>query len=175
MDNDEKESKNNSLSEKDAALWDHMTRDVERLEGREIQNPVEKTKKLQKIPNIQPKRDNKPLIEPKKGSEIDKRTEMRLQRGQIPIEAVLDLHGMGQMQARDALIRFIKTAQAAGKRHVLVITGKGKRTAEGAESGVLRRMTPKEPPLMDLVLSAKTAKPKDGGEGALSVYLRRTR
>lgn len=178
MDKDEKDNKASKLSADDLALWDYMTQDVERLQGREIENLSQDTPKKQKKVYIEPKKPNFVQKEPKKGSEIDRRTEMRLQRGQIPIDAVLDLHGMGQIQARDALIRFIQAAQAAGKRHVLVITGKGKRSGDNQGDGVLKRMTPfwlNEPPLMDLVLSVNTAKPKDGGEGALSVYIRRIR
>lgn len=108
---------------------------------------------------------------------VDKRTRLRLKRGQIPAEAELDLHGHTQESAYRALVGFIEGSQAAGRRCVRVITGKGLRLSSG-EVGVLRQMVPRwlaEPPLRDKVLATATAQPRDGGEGARYVLLRRKR
>ncbi len=115
---------------------------------------------------------------------LDKRTAERLDKGRLPIEARLDLHGMMQNAAHGALIFFIQQAWASGKRCVLVITGKGGRSHTSSmseryeESGVLRRSVPRwlnEAGLRDKVLKFSYAQPRDGGEGALYILLRRRR
>ena len=58
---------------------------------------------------------------------LDRRTGERLKRGKLPIEGYLDMHGMTQSEAYNALDNFFLDSQAAGKRCVLVITGKGNR------------------------------------------------
>lgn len=107
---------------------------------------------------------------------IDKRTLVRLRRGQIPVEGEIDLHGSTQDQAHRALEVFLARSQAAGRRCVIVITGKGLR-ADGT-GGVLRNAVPRwmnEAPNRQRILAFSHATPADGGEGALYVLLRRTR
>lgn len=115
---------------------------------------------------------------------LDKRTSKRLDHGRLPIEARLDLHGMVQSAAHSALTYFIMKAHADGKRCVLVITGKGERyrhndTGDMHErGGVLRRSVPQwlnEAGLRTRILKFTYAQPKDGGEGALYILLRRKR
>jgi DNA-nicking Smr family endonuclease len=108
-----------------------------------------------------------------KGAGLDRRSAQRLARGQRPIEARLDLHGMTQDEAHRALGAFIRGAAAAERRTLLVITGKG-----GLGGGVLRDAVPRwlgEAPLRAEVLALAPAQPKDGGLGALYVLLRRRR
>ena len=105
---------------------------------------------------------------------IDKRSALRLKRGQTPIEDRLDLHGMTQAEAHRALNDFVAEAADAGQRCVLVITGKGR----GGSEGVLRRMVPhwlNQAPLRPLILGVAQAQPRDGGSGALYLLLRRRR
>ncbi len=117
-------------------------------------------------------------------SGVDRRTAQRLVRGQMSIDGRIDLHGMTQAQARRALDRFLSDAAAAGKRCVLVITGKGSaREPDGGampdrDVGVLRRSLPQWlalPSLGDKVVAYHVAKPRHGGEGAFYVLLRRRR
>jgi DNA-nicking Smr family endonuclease len=105
---------------------------------------------------------------------LDRRSALRLKRGQLPIEARLDLHGMTQAEAHGALAGFVVRSHAAGKRVLLVITGKG--TKEGG--GVLRAAVPRwldEPALRPRVLANTPAVPRDGGAGAMYILLRRER
>ena len=107
---------------------------------------------------------------------IDRASFDRLRRGQLPIEARLDLHGLTQAEAHRELTRFITTSDASGKRLVLVITGKGRPGSEGM--GVLRQAVPRwlnEPGLRGRILALTPAQPRDGGAGALYVLLRRKR
>jgi DNA-nicking Smr family endonuclease len=105
-----------------------------------------------------------------KPSALDDATRRKLLRGRIEIEARIDLHGMTQDEARGALSRFIARARARDLRTVLVITGKGR--APG--SGVLKRMLPLWLEDMPGVLSLAPAGPKDGGDGAFYVRLRKS-
>ena len=110
---------------------------------------------------------------------IDRRQALRLKRGQLAIEARLDLHGMTQTEAHRALAAFVARADATGKRVLLVVTGKGTRSGVGGSpTGVLRAAVPRwlaEPALRERVLATAPATPRDGGSGALYVLLRRTR
>jgi len=95
----------------------------------------------------------------------------RIARERDPIEARLDLHGMDQDRAREALHGFLWWAHARGLRAVLVITGKGT-----FSDGVLRRRTPEwlaEPNVRPLVAGVSHAERRHGGEGALYVALKR--
>jgi DNA-nicking Smr family endonuclease len=110
---------------------------------------------------------------------VDRRQALRLRRGQLAIEGRLDLHGMTQAEAHRALASFVAKSHAAGKRVLLVVTGKGTRPgADGSPSGVLRRTVPRwlaEPALRPLVLATAAALRRDGGDGALYLLLRRAR
>jgi DNA-nicking Smr family endonuclease len=101
---------------------------------------------------------------------VDRRTAMKLHRGQMQIQGRLDLHGRTQDDAYRALTSFIDGARGAGRRSVLVITGKGQ--------GVLKSAVPRwlnQPPLRAHVLSFGYAQQRDGGSGALYVLLRKSR
>lgn len=110
---------------------------------------------------------------------VDRNTALRFKKGDMPIEATLDLHGMTQESAHIALAAFIARARAAGRRCLLVITGKGRRAGSGGEStGVLRANVPRWLNGADLrphVLAITHARPRHGGEGALYVLLKRVR
>ncbi len=120
------------------------------------------------------------------GQGIDKRTDERLRRGEMEIEGRLDLHGLDQDRARDALESFIVGAHTAGKRCVLVITGTGKRAGQDGkedewfmpQKGVLKQKVPEwlmSEKLRPLIVQTHLAQRKHGGEGALYVLLRRQR
>lgn len=141
-----------------------------------------------------------PAIEqpPKMQRGLDGKNRRRMERGKLDIDGRIDLHGMTEAQAHQELERYIISAASAGKRLVLVITGKGKgRDWQGnplpvpdapwerkggfsmpTGSGVLRRMAPQwlaMPPLSAYVVETAPAQPKHGGSGAIYVYLRRQR
>ncbi len=113
-------------------------------------------------------------------SRMDKKMHGRLKRGKLEPETRIDLHGMTKAQALPELSLFIHEAHVAGRRLVLVITGKG-RNRERHEpmtmrGGVLKRLVPHwlgMRPLSNLVLQVTEAHPKHGGSGAYYVYLRR--
>ena len=121
--------------------------------------------------------------------DVDRRTAQKLRRGQLPIDARIDLHGDRQHRAQQRLTRFILASHSAGHRCVLVITGKGTRhrrqpdvamtgDVNDPQPGVIRRRLLdwlSAPALRPLILAVKTARPGDGGRGAFYVLLRRNR
>ncbi len=113
---------------------------------------------------------------------MGRRTHQQLTRGKLAPEARIDLHGMTLAEAHPELIRFVLNAHGAGKRLILVITGKGRCDEDHGpipqRVGVLRHQVPHwltRPPLGALVLQIAPAHLKHGGGGAYYVYLRRAR
>lgn len=106
---------------------------------------------------------------------LDKRTDEKVRRGRLSIDGRIDLHGMTQSEAHDALLGFIRRSHANGRRLVLVITGKG---GMPRGEGVLRSAVPRwlqEGSIRPLVLAVHQAQPQHGGGGAYYVYLKRRR
>lgn len=174
------------LDQEDRALWAHVTKSVAPLTNKQSQTnepsrpigPHDQPKILERAhqaPIVPDKITPTPLTyEHGQAPGLDKRTQMRLRRGQVVVEARLDLHGMTQAEAHDRLYQFLQAAYAHGKRSVLVITGKGLR--RNGEIGVLRRAVPgwlNQPPVRDWIKAFDHAAPRDGGEGALYILLRR--
>ncbi len=149
--------------------------------------PKAAAKPTQATPGPTPAPPKRPVIVERKAAVpgLDRRSTQRLAKGQLPIEATLDLHGHRQATAHRALEAFILAAHRAGRRCVLVVTGKGAEKSETAawqmgeeEPGVLKRNLPRwlaMPPLADKVLAIRPALPQHGGEGAFYVLLRRER
>lgn len=113
---------------------------------------------------------------------LERRLRQRLSRGSHPIDAVIDLHGLRQAEAHDALRSFLLRSQARDHKVVLVVTGKGAGAAGGGglfeERGVLRRTVPhwlRLPDLRGIVAGFEEAVQHHGGGGALYVRLRRHR
>jgi DNA-nicking Smr family endonuclease len=106
---------------------------------------------------------------------MEEKTRRKLGRGLVEIDAKIDLHGMRQERAHDALVGFLRHAQSQGHRIVIVVTGKGK---AGEARGVLRYAVPgwlSRPDLRELVVGFEEAGRRHGGEGALYVRIRRPR
>jgi DNA-nicking Smr family endonuclease len=93
----------------------------------------------------------------------------KLRRGQYRVQAEIDLHGLTVPEAKEALRTFLAQALERHIRCVRIIHGKGLRSGhrgpvlKGAVSSVLRRVGP--------VLAYVSARPVDGGTGALYVLL----
>ena len=137
-----------------------------------VPNPV-KTSAVK--PTAPPVLQHPPLVP------IERRMVQRVNRGQKPVDGVIDLHGMRQTEAHTALIRFILRAHHDAAQLVLVVTGKGAPEREvfsENERGVLRRLVPiwlADPTLRRHVIGFEEAGRGHGGSGALYVRIRRTR
>jgi len=106
---------------------------------------------------------------------LGRRLRQRIARGAHAIDGRLDLHGMTQSAAHEALLGFLRAAQARGGRIVLVITGKGSGDPT-SERGVLKRQVPlwlRLAEFRSLVVGFESAGIGHGGEGALYVSLRK--
>lgn len=94
----------------------------------------------------------------------------KLRRGQYSIADELDLHGMTVAIARQALDDFLLDCKTHRKTCVRVIHGKG--TRSGHKGPVLKPKVARWLQQRDAVLAFVTARPADGGSGALYVLLR---
>ena len=106
---------------------------------------------------------------------LDRRTQARMKRGKMNVMAKIDLHGMYKEQAYTQLLSFLMRNYDQSRKTVLVITGKGSRS--GGQIGVLREAVPgwlNTSPMRQYVHAFSHAAPKDGGEGALYVLLKKT-
>ncbi len=107
---------------------------------------------------------------------LDPRLIVRLRRGEFAVEAHLDLHGMTQIDSKQALTEFIMESVRKGRRTVLVVPGRGLGSPGGRP--VLKHAAVQwlsHGMLSGYVLGFVTARPTDGGAGALYVLLRRDR
>ena len=93
----------------------------------------------------------------------------KLRRGQYTIEDEIDLHGYTVAAARPALAQFLQECVDSGKRCVRVIHGKG--LGSGHRGPVLRPNVVAWLVRWDPVLAYATARPVDGGTGAMYVLL----
>jgi DNA-nicking Smr family endonuclease len=106
--------------------------------------------------------------------DLDRRTRLRLRRGEFAVQAHLDLHGLTRDEAREALGAFFRQQRALGHRCVLVIHGRGLNSKD--QVPVLKESMGRwlsRGSLGREVLGFCTARPCDGGAGALYVLLRR--
>jgi DNA-nicking Smr family endonuclease len=112
-------------------------------------------------------------IDPQRPMGIDRRSWLRLNRGQVTIEDTVDLHGLTQAQAHERIGRFLVEAQREGLRCVVVVTGKGV-----LYGGVLRHMVQRwliEAGNRERVVDYAPAQHKHVGTGALYLLIRRQR
>lgn len=179
------------LTAADIALWREVARSVRPLPGR-MPPPEEPAATRSPAPQPAPAAFAPPLARPVVSkpappplAPLERRLRTQLRRGQQSVEAVIDLHGMRQDEAHQALRAFLRREQARGCKLALVVTGKGASGGGGAgdglfgeERGVLKRSVPhwlRLPDLRPLVVGFEEAEQRHGGSGALYVRLRRSR
>lgn len=175
------------VNHEEADLWQEVTGNVKPLPGHDemAKQPLppkptrpaakKQTKPAARIPD--PRAETPPDLADlaETPASTDWRTARKLKKGKMAVEARIDLHGMTQEQAYGALSDFLWESHGMGRRCVLVITGKGR---GGSSSGVLRSAVPKwlnQPSSRQKIISITPAAPRDGGDGALYVLLKRKR
>jgi DNA-nicking Smr family endonuclease len=107
---------------------------------------------------------------------LDRQLVRRLRAGDFAVQSYLDLHGMTAAEARIAVDRFLTRAHRDGHRCVLLVHGRGLNSKD--QVPVLKnRITAwlARGSWARLVLAFTSARPCDGGAGALYVLLRRKR
>ena len=176
------------LSDEEIDLWIAVAKSVSRRKGAKLPSP----RKIEPPPveaaaAPEPERRRASpapkALRPLPLAPLEKRLKKQLARGRSAIDQSIDLHGMTQAQAHQALRGFLVYAQAQGDRLVLVVTGKGAPKATELHSsrfdepGVLRRIVPHwlhAPDMRAIVLGFEEAGRAHGGSGALYVRLRRS-
>lgn len=183
------------LSKEELVLWCHATVDVKprvhkslpKFAGELLSPPptMSESAPARKTASAQPnasaarqqtKSPLAPALTPL--APLDRRLRRRLSSGRADVDDVIDLHGMTQAKAHQALETFLWRAAGSGAKIVLIITGKGnpQNDAGAGERGVLRRYAPqwlRGSSLRSIVLSVEEAARPHGGSGALYVRLRR--
>lgn len=169
---------------KDEKIWEEFTKNIKKIENKnavfKVSNKEIKVKNHIKTPEISITKDNENL---KIGSfdNIDKNTAKRFRRGEMGIEATLDLHGYTEEKAYEAVINFIKTSYSQNKRSIIIVTGKGTKRDDDdffSSKGVLKERVPQwlnSEELRPFILSFIHPEQKLGGKGALQILLRRKR
>jgi DNA-nicking Smr family endonuclease len=108
------------------------------------------------------------------GAGIDKRLLRKLRAGDYAVQAHLDLHGFTSEAARVEVERFLERARSDGRRCVLIVHGRGHNSKEGIP--VLKerlKVWLTRGRIGRGVLAFCSARPSDGGAGAVYVLLRR--
>jgi len=179
-------SKKHRLSAEERALFREAMSDVKPLSSDKI---VPKGKKPPARP-IQHERDQQQVLKDMMSSDwntaeletgdellfsrdgLHPNTLRKLRRGKFRIEAELDLHRLTSEQARKETATFLANCKALGKRCVRIIHGKGlgsydkKPVLKGKVDNWLRHH--------DDVLAYCSARPVDGGTGAVYVLIRKS-
>ena len=102
---------------------------------------------------------------------LQDRLYQKLQRGQIPISAELDLHGMTADKARLAFDRFMEQLKKRGRQQcVRIIHGKGYGSKDRIP--VIKRHTQSWLQCNMAVLAYCSCRPEDGGTGAVYVLVK---
>ena len=97
----------------------------------------------------------------------------KLKRGQIPVQDYVDLHGLTKDEAEIKVRDFLIKSQRQGLRCVLVVHGRGLNSENHIP--VLKERLPlwlRRGPIRKIVLAFATARPYDGGTGAIYILLR---
>ena len=98
----------------------------------------------------------------------------RLKKGQVPVQDYIDLHGLTRQEAEVEVKDFILRSHRTGLRCVLIVHGRGLNSPDSFP--ILKENMPlwlNRGPLKRIVLAFATARPYDGGTGAVYVLLRR--
>ncbi len=102
-------------------------------------------------------------------AQVARKQFLQLQRGEIKLQARLDLHGFTLTNARKRCAQFILYHQQQGTRYVLIVHGKG---ARSSAYSVLKSHVNHWLKQMPEVLAFHSAQPQHGGRGALYVLLK---
>ncbi|MGC3997114.1 MAG: Smr/MutS family protein [Anaeromyxobacter sp.] len=107
-------------------------------------------------------------------SGLDAAVVRKLRRGEFAVQGHVDLHGLTREEARHTVDDFLRRARLAGKRCVLVVHGRGIHSRDHLPvlKDALRTWLATNR-FSRHVLAFATARPVDGGGGAVYVLLRR--
>lgn len=166
------------ISDSDLLIWHEVTAGVKKLITKKPKTKI--TPIAKKVVVGTPQKSTNvvaPKVAPRHLNlgdfgHLDNKTLKQMARGEMPVDAKLDLHGLTELQAFDKLVEFVQNSFADSCRLLLVITGKG---SEAKPSVLKEKMgswvnTEKIAPF---VLRFAIAAKRHGGEGAFYLYLRK--
>jgi DNA-nicking Smr family endonuclease len=107
---------------------------------------------------------------------VDSAVIRRLKNGEYAIQGTLDLHGQTKAEAREMVEHFIRDSRNAGKRCVLIVHGRGLNSKDQVPvlKDALRSWFERgRGAIGGSVLAFSSARPVDGGWGAMYVLLRK--
>ncbi|MBW1801861.1 MAG: Smr/MutS family protein [Deltaproteobacteria bacterium] len=105
---------------------------------------------------------------------VSRKLMKKLKKGEFPVKDYIDLHGMTKKEAETTVSDFLIQSQKRGYRCVLIVHGRGLNSPDSFP--VLKEGLPSwlgRGPVRKIVLAFATARPYDGGTGAVYVYLRK--
>jgi DNA-nicking Smr family endonuclease len=108
------------------------------------------------------------------GQGLDRRLLKKLRQGFFAVQAHLDLHGKTRAEAHELVDAFIATSRTHGRRCVLIVHGRGRNSKD--QIPVLKeslKVWLARGRIARSVLAFCSARPSDGGYGAVYVLLRR--
>jgi DNA-nicking Smr family endonuclease len=158
------------LTEADARAWLEITKSIKRVEPKNPKTKLNAHGDKRTKPAITTPPAN--LVLPNVSNthlEISRR-----ERGDIVIDAKLDLHGFTEAQAFDKLIAFVQGSFLSGHRMLLIITGKGTIDRPSILKSRVHAWINNES-IAPLIIKASYAAKKHGGEGAFYLYLRKAK
>lgn len=181
-----KDKKSRSLKEEDILIWGQATENVTKFAASNIiHDDTPKRLKRHYREHFPQNITGKITLEtfgaaappatalyPPSSFQVDTSLRKRFERGELPIDGKIDLHGMTLAEAHHRFIRFMDRKIKEGARFVLVVTGKG----SGDGGGVIRRNLPlwcDDKSLKPYILQFAQAQPRHGGSGASYILLRR--
>jgi DNA-nicking Smr family endonuclease len=97
----------------------------------------------------------------------------QLKKGMFPSQDYIDLHGLTKQEAEERVSDFLLQSYRHGLRCVLIVHGRGLNSENHIP--VLKKRLPawlRRRPINKIVLAFSTARPYDGGAGAVYVLLR---
>lgn len=173
----------------EADLWARVAASVRPLPGRTRPVPGPLTRPIAEAAPARPEppkrtaQANRVAVD---AATLDGGWDRKVRTGRMDPDVTVDLHGYTSVRAHALLVRCIEDAALSGARVLLVITGKGMRSTNGASRdrdgddgqrhGVIRsslRDWLHGPELRPFIAALRPAHPRHGGGGAWYVILRR--
>jgi DNA-nicking Smr family endonuclease len=105
---------------------------------------------------------------------FDRKLMRKLRNGHFPIQDYIDLHGMTRQVAKASLREFLLKSYKSSLRCVLIVHGRGLNSENNIP--ILKERLPlwlSQGPVKKIVLAFSTARPYDGGTGAVYILLRK--
>ncbi len=189
-------SDNDNMDDEDKALFRKACRDVKPLKGQNRISPNQKKTPYPPSQTSAAKKNPQPNFSAKKYQDapftlypeqqhdaestlcfirdgIQDKLAKRLRKGQLSLDATLDLHGQTSAEAFDRVNDFINQAQQNNWRQVLIIHGKGYHSQ--SNSALLKSLVFEWLKEDKCILACHSAQPKHGGTGAMYALIKRMR